>query len=58
MIRNLTKEFRTGFRSGLHCYFAPLTAAWLSLRQGGNYFQHVARIYREHMHFGKGEGKH
>lgn len=53
MIRNLGSEFRAGFRNGLHCYFAPFTAAWLSLRQGGNYFRHVVRIYRENMYFGK-----
>lgn len=57
MIRCLGKEFQAGFGNGLHCYFAPLTAAWLSLRQGGNYFRHVARIYRKYMHFGQGEGK-
>lgn len=57
MIRMLGKEFRAAFRNGLHCYFAPLTAAWLSLRHGGNYFRHVARIYREHNRFGSGEGR-
>lgn len=52
----LKQEFRTGFQNGLHCYFAPFTAAWRSLRHGGNYFRHLARIYREHLRFGSGEG--
>lgn len=54
MIRILGREFRAGFCDGLRCYFAPITAAWLLLRHGGNYFRHLERIYREHLKFGKG----
>ena len=57
LVRIFWKGFRTGFRKGLRCYFAPLTALWLSLRRGGNYFRHVARTYRECNGFGTGEGR-